>query len=184
MRVLIVIWARLEIPDPHNLIGKVFHLVLLDYVLNSEPVLDNVLHLQLPSNNLFMFLLDLVAESKQLPCILCEVHYHIVGITDDEYAILDGNHGGAAVVGNALDRVQVQNKAVTELARVVEVEEELYGDYVVIEVFDINVADLAKYSWHALLLEPLNEEFMIHPHKFWHYIHYAFPDNHILRRRQ
>lgn len=157
MSVLIVIWPRLEISDPHNLIGKVLHLVLLDYVLNPEPVLDNVLHLELPSYDLFLFLLDLVAEPKQLPRILREVHYHIVGITDDEDAILDGDHGGAAVVGDALDRVQVQNKAVTELARVVEVEEELNGDYVVIEVFDMNVADLPKYSWHALLLEPLYE---------------------------
>ena len=98
-----------------------------------------------------------MAKAKQFPRILCEVHYHIVGITDDEDAILDGNHGGAPVVGDALDRVQVQNKTVTELARVVEVYEELHGDYVVIEVFDMNVADLAKYSWHALLLEPLNE---------------------------
>ena len=164
MRELIVIWARLKIPDPHNLIGKVLHLVLLDYVLNPEPVLDNVLHLELPSYDLFLFLFDLVAEPKQLPRILSEVHYHIVGITDDENAVFDGNNGGAAVVGDALDRVKVQDKAVTELAGVVEVEEELHGDYVVIEVFDMNVSDLAKYSWHALLLEPLNEEFMIHPH--------------------
>jgi len=157
VRVLIVIWSRLEISDPHNLIWKVLHLVLLDYVLNPEPVLDNVLHLELPSYDLFLFLFDLVAEPKQLSRILCEVHDHIVGITDDEDAILDGNNGRAAVVGDALDRVQVQNKAVTELARVVEVKEELHGDYVVIEVFDMNVADLAKNSWHALLLEPLNE---------------------------
>jgi hypothetical protein len=162
--VLIVIWPRLKISDSHNLIGKVLHLVLLDYVLDPEPVLDNVLHLQLPSNNFLLFLLDLVAEPKELPRILSEVHNHIVGITDDEDAVFDGNNGGAAVVGDALDRVQVQDKAVTELARVVEVEEELHGDYVVIEVFDMNVADLAKYSWHALLLEPFNEEFMIHPH--------------------
>lgn len=181
MRVLIVIWPRLEIPDAHNLIGKVLHLVLLDNVLDPEPVLNNVLHLYLPSNNLLLFFLDLVAEPKQLSRILCEVHNHIVGITDDEDAVLDGNHGGAAIVGDALDRIKVQDKAVTELAGVVEVKEELYGDYVVIEVFDMNVADLAKYSWHAFLLEPLNEEFMIHPHEFRHYIHYAFPDNHIFR---
>jgi len=179
--VLIVIWPRLEISDAHNLIGKVLHLVLLDYVLDPEPILDNVLHLQLPSNNLLLFLFDLVTEPKQLPRILSEVHYHIVGITDDEDAVLDGNHGGAAVVGDTLDRIKVQDKAVTELARVVEVKEELHRDYVVIEVFDMNVSDLAKYSWHAFLLEPLNEEFMIHPHEFRHYIHYAFPDNHILR---
>jgi hypothetical protein len=62
-----------------------------------------------------------VAEPKQLPRILCEVHDHIVGITDDNDAVLDGDDGGAAVVGDTLDRIQVQDKAVTELARVVEV---------------------------------------------------------------
>ena len=125
-----------------------------------------------------------MAEPKQLSRILSEVHNHIVGITDDEDAVLDGNHGGAAIVGDALDRIKVQDKAVTELAGVVEVKEELHGDYVVIEVFDMNVSDLAKYSWHAFLLEPLNEEFMIHPHEFRHYIHYAFPDNQIFRCTQ
>lgn len=58
-----------------------------------------------------------------------------------------------------------------------EVDIELYGYDVLIKVFDEKITDATENSWHAFLLEALDEKLMVKLNTLWHDGYHAFTDN-------
>jgi len=105
VRKLIIICPSLKISNAHHLIRQVLYVILLNNIFDSEPILNNILHLQLSTNYLFLLFLDFVAQAQKFARILSEVHDYIVRIASDENTILDGDDSRTAIVGDTLDGV-------------------------------------------------------------------------------
>lgn len=65
-------------------------------------MLDDIIHLKLSSDDLFLLLLNLVRETNQLLRIAREVQYHVIVVTEEEHTVLDWD-GCAALASEIVD---------------------------------------------------------------------------------